>query len=133
MLGDEGVIVFRAEPALGDDVFKNVAVVAGRFALSQSEDVGETEHAGHERGEERGQERFAEDDEQDKEQGDAQAEAADEPPKETAFQTPGLALGIGRGIGVGEAKLVFGGAHQREYFWYDSVLAEGHGVQTTSG
>ena len=116
MFGDHGLIIFRAETVLADDVFEDVAVVAGRFALPQSEDVGETERHRHEPGEERGQERFAEDDEQDKEQGDARADAADEPPKETAFQAPGLALGIGCGIGVGQTKFAFG-AHQREYFW----------------
>src|SRR5664279_2039110 len=69
MFGDESVIVFRTETPTGQGIFKNIAVVAGRLALAQSEDVSETEHHWHERGEERGQERFAKDDEQDKKQG----------------------------------------------------------------
>src|ERR1022692_3702346 len=104
-----GTVNFGTETASGQEIFKAVAVIAGRFALSQGEDVGQTEQYGHERGDKGHGEGHVQDDEEDEKNDDARADAADEPPKETAFQTPGAALGIGRGVGVGETKFGFHG------------------------
>ena len=98
----------RAEAASGRQVFKNVAVVSGWFALSQPEDVGQAERHRHERREKGQGEGLVQDDQQDEEHDDTRADAADEPPKETPFQTPGAAFGIGRGVGVGQAQFAFG-------------------------
>ena len=99
---------FGTEAASGQEIFKAVAVITGRFALPQSENVGEADKQRHERHEERDGQRRVHDDEQNKEQRDARADAANEPPEKTAFQAPGAAFGVGRGVGIGQAKFVFG-------------------------
>ena len=88
-------------------MFKTIAVVAGRLALPESEDVGEANTDRHERDEKGRQQRGVHHHEQDEEHGDAHADTAHEPPEQAAFQTPGAAFGIGRGVGVGEAEFGF--------------------------
>ena len=90
-------------------MLETIAVVSGRLALPESEDVSETEADRHERGEKGGEQRGVHHHEQDKKHGDGDADTAHEPPKQTAFQTPSAAFGIGRGIGVSEAEFSFHG------------------------
>ncbi len=98
---------FGAEAAPVENVFKNVAVIAGWLALPQSKDVGKTNHHRHERHEEGHEKGRTDDNEQNKEQRDARADAANQPPEQTALQTPCPAFGVGRGVGVGESQFVF--------------------------
>ena len=88
-------------------MFKTIAVVAGRLALPESEDVGEADTDRHERDEEGCQQGGVHHDEQDEEHRDGHADAAHEPPEQAAFETPGAAFGIGRGVGIGEAEFGF--------------------------
>ena len=102
-----GTVGFWAETTSIEDVFKDVAVVTGRLALPQSEDIGETNQHRHDRRKEGNEERRTDNHEQNKEHRDARADAANEPPKQIAFQTPCPAFGIGRSIGIGQSQLVF--------------------------
>ncbi len=88
-------------------MFKTIAVVAGRLALPESEDVGEADTDRHERDEEGCQQGGVHHDEQDEEHRDGHADTAHEPPEQAAFETPGAAFGIGRGVGIGEAEFGF--------------------------
>lgn len=86
-----------------EDVLKGVAVVAGRFALTQAKDVGKAKQHRNERGQKRSQERALQHHQQNEKQRDARADAADEPPEQTTFQTPSATIGVRRGIGIGQA------------------------------
>ena len=88
-------------------MFKTIAVVAGRLALPETEDVGEADTDRHEGGEEGCQQGVVHHDQQDKEHGDGHPDTAHEPPEQAAFETPGAAFGIGRGVGVGESQFGF--------------------------
>src|SRR5271165_4664068 len=88
-------------------MFKTIAVVAGRLALPESEDVGEADTDRHERDEEGCQQGGVHHDEQDEEHRDGHADTAHQPPEQAAFETPGAAFGIGRGVGIGEAEFGF--------------------------
>jgi len=88
-------------------MFKTIAVVAGRLALPESEDVGEAKAEGHECDEEGGQQRRFNHHQQDEEHSDGHADTAHEPPEQAAFQTPGATFGIGRGVGIGETEFGF--------------------------
>src|SRR5688572_6131448 len=113
MTEDSIVLSFGCEAAAGEYTLEHVAVVPGRLALSQPEDVGETERDGYQGDHEGSQERRLQGDEQYEEQRDARADAAHEPPEETSLQSPRLAFGIGRGVGIGEAEICFHGGSGR--------------------
>ena len=104
----EVVSGLRTETASGRQVFKTVAVVAGRLALPQCEDIGKANRHRHKRGDEGHGEGLVKHDQQDKEHDDARTDAADEPPKEVAFQSPRPALGIGCRVGIGQSQFAFG-------------------------
>jgi len=98
---------FGGETAARKPMFKTIAVVAGRLALPESEDVGEANTERRERGKKGRQQRGVQHHQQDEEHGDGHADTTHEPPEQAAFESPGAAFGIGRGVGVGEAQFGF--------------------------
>jgi hypothetical protein len=71
------MINFGAEAAATQGIFKYVAVVTGRFAPPQSEDVGKANQHRHECQKQGHDERRTEQDEQNEKYGDARANSAD--------------------------------------------------------
>lgn len=107
-----------SEAAAGKPTLETIAVVAGRLALPESEDVGEANTERHERGEKSRQQRSVHHHQQDEEHGDGHADTAYEPPEQAAFETPSAAFGIGGGVRIGEAQFGF---HARRRLRVDAL------------
>src|SRR5258706_8694539 len=86
MTGRAAGLGLGGETAAGNPILKTIAVVAGRLALPESEDVGKAKADRHERDEKRRQQRSVQHHEQDEEHGDGHADTAYEPPEQAAFE-----------------------------------------------
>jgi hypothetical protein len=100
------VVAVEGESATGDPKFKKVAVVSGRFALFEKQDVREGDNEWHRPEREAELPEEVEEAEQNQDHADGKGSGSNDGHEEIAVESKGRSGGIIRRVGVGESQVV---------------------------